>query len=355
MAGSYLTIGEVFLAFVLAFVAVRIANRLIRRMLGSMEAISRENRAAVHLRAGMLIRALTYFFYGVATVASISLALSQFGVEEARLDLRAIARWLLTHGLNIVIIIIGATIVTRAAGLAIEHLQHRVGRSHSAADLEWQRRASTIRGVLTKLVTVTVVFLAILMLLRELSIDIVPILTGAGIAGLAVGFGAQNLVRDVISGFFILLEDQIRVGDVARINNVVGSVEEIKLRTILIRDGEGAVHVFHNGGITALANMSKHFAYAVVDVRVAYHENMDRVTETIREVGTAMKAEAEWSGVLLEPIEIAGLESLVAGATVRAKFKVLPLSQGRVANELRRRLLSEFVRNGIRPYAPYSR
>src|SRR6185295_6255852 len=103
-----------------------------------------------------------------------------------------------------------------------------------------------------------------------LTIDVVPILTGAGIAGLAVGFGAQNLVRDVISGFFIILEDQVRIGDQARINGITGNVEQVKLRAIVLRDGEGAVQVFPNGAITALANLSKQFSYAIVDVRIAY-------------------------------------------------------------------------------------
>ena len=160
------------------------------------------------------------------------------------------------------------------------------------------------------------------MLLRELSIDVVPILTGAGIAGLAIGFGAQNLVRDVISGFFLILEDQVRVGDLARINGVTGTVEQINLRTIVLRDGEGAVQVFPNGTITALANLSKHFAYAVVDVRVAYNENMDRVMGTIREVGASMQRDPAWGALVLAPIEILGIESLADGAaTIRTKFK----------------------------------
>src|SRR5438046_9885562 len=99
-----------------------------------------------------------------------------------------------------------------------------------------------------------------------------PILTGAGIAGLAIGFGAQNVVRDVISGFFLILEDQVRVGDVARINGISGTVEQINLRTIVLRDGEGAVQVFPNGTVTALANLSKQFAYAIVDVRITSSE-----------------------------------------------------------------------------------
>ena len=208
------------------------------------------------------------------------------------------------------------------------------------------------RASSTSLVSVSIGFVAILMLLRELSIDILPILTGAGIAGLAIGFGAQNLVRDVISGFFLILEDQVRVGDLARINGVAGIVEQINLRTIVLRDAEGAVQVFPNGTITALANLSKQFAYAVVDVRVAYTENIDRVIGTIREIGASMQSDPAWRPLVLAPIDIAGVESLADGAaTVRVKFKTLPLNQGKVANELRRRLVTTFVARGIRPYA----
>jgi small conductance mechanosensitive channel len=190
------------------------------------------------------------------------------------------------------------------------------------------------------------------MVLRELTIDVVPILTGAGIAGLAIGFGAQNLVRDVISGFFLILEDQVRIGDLARINNVGGVVEQINLRTIVLRDGEGAVHVFPNGTIAALANLSKQYAYALVDVKVAYDENIDRVIGTAREVGAAMTADPVWGALVLGGLEVIGIESLADGAaTLRVKFKTLPLNQGKVGNELRRRLMATFVGRGIRPYA----
>jgi small conductance mechanosensitive channel len=190
------------------------------------------------------------------------------------------------------------------------------------------------------------------MLLRELSIDVVPILTTAGIAGLAIGLGAQNLVRDIIAGFFVILEDQVRVGDLARINAITGSVEEINLRTIVMRDADGAVHVFPNGTITALANLSKHFAYAVVDLRVAYSENLDRVMGTIREAGVAMERDPMWGRLVLAPLEMGGIESLAEGfATIRVRFKTLPLNQGEVANELRRRLMVTMAARGIRPYA----
>ena len=166
--------------------------------------------------------------------------------------LRALSRWAIAHGFNVVIIVVGGWAAIRAANLAIGRLQHTLGRGAALTDLEWQRRAATLGGILTSLVTASVAFVAILMLLRELSIDVMPILTGAGIAGLAIGFGAQNLVRDVISGFFLILEDQVRVGDLARINGVAGTVEQINLRTIVIRccctfGGHGILDLFDGG------------------------------------------------------------------------------------------------------------
>ena len=348
----YFTIAAVVLAFLLAAVAVRIAHAIVRRVLDALDIADTKNRTALQARATQLVRALTLLAYGIAALASISIALSRFGIYEARWDPRLVARWFATHGINAVIILAGAFVVVRAANLVIEHLQFKLSRRHADTDLEWQRRATTLGGILTSLVTTVVGFIAILMLLRELSVDIVPILTGAGIAGLAIGFGAQNLVRDVISGFFLILEDQVRIGDLARINGVAGTVEQINLRTISLRDTEGAVQVFPNGTITALANLSKQFAYAVVDVRVAYTENIDRVVGTVREVGASMQSDAAWAPLLLAPLEVVGIESLAdGGATLRMKLKTQPLNQGKVANELRRRVMSAFVGRGIRPYS----
>ena len=339
-------------AFILAYVVVRLAERFVRRLLKTLDIVGTDNRDAVHARARQLMRALTVLAYSVAALATISLALERFGVNEPTWNPRLVGHWVLVHGVNITVILVGAFVVTRASNLAIEHLQFKLARRHATNDLEWQRRAATLAGILTSLVTAVVGFVVILMLLRELSIDVLPILTGAGIAGLAIGFGAQNLVRDVISGFFLILEDQVRIGDIARINGVGGTVEQINLRTIVMRDPEGAVQVFPNGTVTALANLSKQFAYAVVDVRVLYSENLDRVFNTIREVGAGMQSDAKWSTVLLDPIEIPGVVSIADGfATILTRFKTLPLNQGRVANELRRRLLGALAGRGIKPYA----
>ena len=341
----------VILIFAVAAFIVRLLRSGLRRSIDALDTISADNRAAVHRRAARLVNALAVLAYGIAAAISMSLAVARLDTS-GRWDPGRIGRGVVVRGINVAVIIVIGFVIVRAAHLAIEQFQYRLGDRRARGDLEWQRRAATLSGILGSLVTSIVAFFAILMLLRELSIDVVPILTGAGIAGLAIGFGAQNLVRDVISGFFLILEDQVRVGDLARINGVGGTVEEVNLRTIVLRDAEGAVQVFPNGTITALANLSKQYAYAVVDVRIAYNENMDRVLGTMREVGAAMEHDPAWGAVLLGPLEVVGVESLADGfATVRVKFKTMPLNQGKVANELRRRLMTTFVGRGIRPYA----
>jgi small-conductance mechanosensitive channel len=298
------------------------------------------------------VSTLVWVIAAVAGVGALLVVLTQFGIAEVRFEPRAVAEWLLTHGVRIVIVLIAAIAAVRASRLAIGALQHRLGYGPGVHDLEWQRRASTLGGILSRLVTVAVWFVAILTLLRELAIDVVPLLTGAGIVGLAIGFGAQNLVRDVISGFFMILEDQVRVGDIARINGVAGSIEQVNLRTLVLRDGEGAVHVFPNGTVTALANLSKQFSFAIVDVQVLFGENLDRVYGTIHEVGAAIEKDPTWASLVLGPIEIEGVESLGdTRATVRTKFRTQPLNQQRVANELRRRLMTTLAARAIKPYA----
>jgi small conductance mechanosensitive channel len=188
------------------------------------------------------------------------------------------------------------------------------------------------------------------MVLFQLKINVVPILTAAGIGGLAIGFGAQNLVRDLISGFFLILEDQVRVGDLAQIQNITGLVEQVNLRTIVLRDADGAVHVFPNGTVTTLANLSKDFAFAVVDLPVPLTEDFRRAAQALTEIGARMQADPTCGPMILEPLEILGLETLgESNAMLRVRFKTLPLKQYAVARELRSRIVNEFAERGIRP------
>ena len=340
-------------AFVVAALISRLVRAMVRRVLARTGTISDEKRAALKDRGERLANALTFLTFALAVVFSLSISLERFGVSEPGWTPREVLHRVLQDGIPIVIIMVGALVIIRAAHFVIERLQHRLLTRHEADD-EWQRRMATLAGIMSSTVTGCVGFIAVLMVLQQLSLDVMPILTGAGIAGLAVGFGAQNLVRDVISGFFLILEDRVRIGDIVRINAVTGKVEQLNLRTLVLRDGDGAQHVFPNGNITSLANLSKHFAYAVVDVKVAYNENLDRVIALLRETAAAMAADPVWGAHLMQAVEVTGVEAIDSGGvTVRMRFKTQPLQQGPVANELRRRTVGALVARGIRPYAPF--
>jgi small conductance mechanosensitive channel len=189
---------------------------------------------------------------------------------------------------------------------------------------------------------------AIVMGLDLFGVNIGPVLTGAGIAGLAVGFGAQTLVRDVISGFFMILENQVRVGDVAAINGIEGLVETINLRTIVLRDIEGTVHVFPNGAINTLANRSKDFSYYVVDLAVSYYDDPDKVARAVRDVGAGLQADPVIGPSILAPIEVLGVDAFGDWSVkMKARIKTVPLKQWDVGRELRRRIIKAFEQQGF--------
>jgi len=298
------------------------------------------------------VTALAVVAFGIAGVATLAFVLSLLRVEVPDWTPRQVLAWTLSHGLRALIVLVLAYVALRASSVAIERFKVRLsGDPAVAGSPERLRRAATLSSIVSSLVTATIIFLAGLMVLRELSIDVVPLLTGAGIAGLAIGFGAQNLVRDVISGFFMILEDQVGVGDVARIQNVTGVVEEIKLRTIVLRDADGALHVFPNGTITTLANLTREFSYATADVVVSHGENLDRVMGALRMIGVGMQDDAELGGLLLGPLEMLGVQELrESSLTLRVRFRTLPGKQWQVAAELRRRIAIGLAARGIKPF-----
>ncbi|MCK5341146.1 MAG: mechanosensitive ion channel family protein [Desulfobulbaceae bacterium] len=187
-----------------------------------------------------------------------------------------------------------------------------------------------------------------LIVLKEFGIEIGPIIASAGIVGLAVGFGAQNLVRDFISGFFIILENQIRVNDVAIINGTGGLVEEINFRTTVLRDLGGTVHIFPNGAITTLSNLTNEWSAYVFDIGVAYKESTDRVIEIMQQVGTKMHEDSHFGSLLLEPPEIFGVDKLDDSAVViKGRIKTKPIRQWEVGREYLRRVKYAFDENNI--------
>jgi small conductance mechanosensitive channel len=190
---------------------------------------------------------------------------------------------------------------------------------------------------------IAIIIVAAITLLKELGIEIAPVLAAAGIVGLAVGFGAQSLVKDVISGFFILLEDQIRVGDVVQIAGKGGLVEKINLKTTILRDLAGNVHYVPNGHIDVVTNMTKDFSRYVFDIGVAYREDVDEVIEVIKEVDEELRSDPDYKDEILEPIEILGLDQFAnSGVIIKARTTTLPIKQWRVGREFNRRLKKKF-------------
>ncbi len=256
------------------------------------------------------------------------------------------------HLIRVVVILVIALILSRILGRIIRSVRTRIvammtlhAADHSDAI---EKRASTIGALLRKVVSVLIWTMATIMAVKELGFDIGPLLAGAGVAGLAIGFGAQNLVRDVVSGLFILLENQIRVSDVAVINGTGGLVEQVNLRTIVLRGLDGVVHIFPNGTITTLSNMTMDYSYYVFDMGVAYKEDTDRVVATMQEVSEELRREPEFAAMILEPLEVLGVDKFADSAVIiKARIKTRPIRQWTVGRELNRRFKKKFDEIGI--------
>lgn len=210
------------------------------------------------------------------------------------------------------------------------------------------KQIKTLASVLWTVSAGLLWFVVVLVILSQVGVNIGPILAGAGVVGLAVGFGAQHLVRDLVSGVFLLLENQIRVGDVAIINGTGGLVEAVTFRTVVLRDQAGVVHVFPNGSIATLANATKDWSAYVIDISVSYKEDTDRVIAIMRRVAEEMRMENDYRRSMLEPIEIFGVDNFTdAGVAIKARFKTQPSHQYSIGREFRRRLKKAFDAEGV--------
>jgi moderate conductance mechanosensitive channel len=218
-----------------------------------------------------------------------------------------------------------------------------------------EQRAQTLASLLGSVALVAVVIVVSLTILDILLDNIAPILASFGIIGLAFSFGAQSLVKDVISGTFMLMEGQFGIGDVVRVSDVSGMVEKITLRTTVLRDVEGVVHIIPNGEITRVSNLTKSWSRAVLNVGVAYREDVDHVMDVLRDLLREFHADPEWRGLLLEEPQVPGVESLGDSAVViRVIAKTLPLKQWDVSRELRRRIKNRFDQEGIEIPFPHT-
>ncbi len=326
-------------------------TRAIRRYADRLE---EENRGRVQeierwaQQFTRFVRRTIEIIVAILALAFLGRRLGLWGMQP--LDWADVAAWAARTGLRVILIILGAYFVTRVIHFLIARLPFLAAPTGGplTARVEREKRVTTVSNLLGWVTTVAVMSVAGLIILREFDVDITPILTGGAIVGVAVGFGAQHLVRDVIGGFFLILEDQVRVGDVAVINGKSGLVEAIRLRTIVLRDFDGTVHTIPNGAITELSNRTKDYSYYVIDLGVAYKEDVDRVMSTLQEIGNGLETDPNFRDWILEPLEVAGVDAFADSAVViKLRIKTVPRQQWAVGRELRRRIKKTFDERGI--------
>lgn len=248
--------------------------------------------------------------------------------------------------LRIVLIVGLAWLLTGVLQRAIRKVRERVASRFE--DREAVKRAETLGRVLRYIVAVVVTLVAGMLVLAELGVSLAPILGAAGVVGVAVGFGAQSLVRDYFNGLFLLLEDQIHQGDVVRLGEHAGLVEEMTLRYVRLRDYDGYVHFVSNGQIASVVNMGRGHAKAVIDIGIAYGEAIDRAMQVMVRTAEQLRADPEFSSRILDAFEMVGVERWADSAVIlRARFKVAPLEQWSVRREYLRRLKAAFDTEGI--------
>jgi moderate conductance mechanosensitive channel len=343
-ANWHVAVGALLTAFVTAGACAEVVTTVVRRSLPAANGGDERRR-----RARATVRLVRILLLLLLTILFVPPVMDLFGRPlSSGLRLRSLADWIFGSGLKIFFITMFAYVVTRIIDLATTRFERHLADQPAARAEEYAKRARTLGDMTRNVTTAIVVTVAAIYVLQELNFNPLPLITGAGILGLAFGFGAQTLVKDVISGFFLILENQIRVGDVAEINGVGGLVEALHLRTIILRDQRGAVHVFPCGAISSLANLTKDFAYAVLDIRVHYRHDTDHVIDVLKSAASTIHDDPAFAGSVFSPLEVLGVESLGdMGVTIRVRLKTLPLRQWEVARELRRRIKKSFDDAGI--------
>ena len=253
--------------------------------------------------------------------------------------------------LRILLILVLAWIAIFAAKVGLQRLeQHLIASGRQQGDMagEAAKRAETLVRLLRQAIVIVIWVMALLIVLNELGVAVGPILASAGVVGLAVGFGAQNLVRDVISGFFMILENQVRIGDVAVVNGTGGLVEQINFRTLVLRDLSGIVHIFPNGSVTTLANLTKQWSAYVFDIGVAYKEDTDRVVQILKQVGAELRADEYFGPLMVDDVEVFGVDAFADSAVmIKGRLRTQPIKQWEVGRQFLRRVKQAFDREGV--------
>ena len=263
--------------------------------------------------------------------------------------LDSVIPWLLGHGLKIAVIVIIALIINKFGGIFIEKVVRRtVASDHFLSEQAEKKREDTLIKIFSATIRVLVWLLAIMMSLQEAGIEIGPLLAAAGIAGLAFGFGGQYLIRDLIGGLFIIIENQYRVGDVVSFDSVSGVVEDITLRMTTLRDMDGTVHHVPHGEVKTVSNLSKHFARINMNIGISYNADLEKVISVVNAVGKDMADDPEWKDRIIKAPHFLRIDDFGDSAVIIKIYgDTKPSEQWSVAGELRKRIKVAFDKEGI--------
>ncbi len=347
-----------------AFVVVLLMfNTAIRRVL-SLES-GRTKHPTLHKAVNIMFWTLESAGGVIMVAAFVAMAAapgvggaSANGTAGSGVSSTAVEDWFVQHGFRILVILIAGIVLWIVAQKAIPAMVNqtmaRPKRGESREGMK--RRAETLCRVFLGLARLMIILFVLFMILAELDINIGPILAGVGVAGIAIGFGAQYVIRDLIAGVFIIMENQYRVGDVAKVADVAGLVEEVNLRKTVLRDLDGVVHHIPNGEIRVASNYSRHFARVNLDVSVSYGTDLNHAMEVINDVCNKMAEEEEWKSVIRETPQVLRVNKLGdSGIDIKIVGDVKPLEQWRVTGELRLRIKNEFDRVGIEIPWPHTK
>lgn len=270
-------------------------------------------------------------------------------IEQTQKILQKIQPWFLEHGLSIIIIVAVAYLARKFAGVFIEKtIRKLVIPNHFLSKDEERKREDTLIKIFRSALKIVVLIVALLMILSEIGVNIGPLLAGAGIAGLAFGFGGQYLIRDLISGFFIILENQYRVGDVVCFDGTCGLVEDVSLRMTTLRDLDGTVHNVPHGEIKKVSNLSKYFSRVNLNIGISYKSNLESVIETINKVGKELAEDFAWKDSIIKAPQFLRVDDFGESAIiVKILGETKALKQWDVAGELRKRIKIAFDKEGI--------
>lgn len=293
----------------------------------------------------------TVLRFGVL-LAAILLSLKILDIIKFDINLTEILNWFLTNGIAIIVTIIAIIIFLKLVSVILERIKvsllSKYEKDKTIKTIDKLKKAETLTKLTGYIFRLIIWVTGIIMILGKLEINLTPLLAGAGIVGIAIGLGAQNLIKDIIQGAFILIENQYHVGDVVSISGVAGLVEEFNIRYTRLRNLSGSVFFIPNGEISVVENMTKEWSRALVDIGIAYKENVDYVMTVISEVGKELENDENYRNIILSPMEILGIQELGdSSVTIRTLIKTLPLNQWQVARELKRRIKNTFDEKGI--------